>query len=122
MNPVRERRRSSVSPISEKVARLAEHLDLTQEQVGEIVGASERTVNRWHSGEAAPQRTARQRLIELAYVAEALAEIMKPEDANLWIFTPNRLLDHDSPADRIGRGDYRSVLRLIEALAEGVVT
>ena len=47
---------------------------------------------------------------------------MLPSDqANVWIFTPNRLLDHDTPAARIHAGGYRDVLNLIEALAEGVV-
>jgi hypothetical protein len=37
------------------------------------------------------------------------------------MFTPNRALGHDTPADRIKDGDYRAVLSLIEAIADGVV-
>lgn len=121
VTPVKEKRDAAVTPFVQRVSSIADRLQLTQEDVGSIVGASGRTVNRWHTGDAVPQRTAKQRLIHLAYVAEALAEVLRPEDANLWIFAPNRLLDHDSPADRIKNGDYRSVLRLIDALAEGVV-
>jgi hypothetical protein len=47
--------------------------------------------------------------------------VLRPEDANLWIFSPNELLDGDSPAERIERGDFKSVLAVIEALAEGVI-
>jgi len=57
----------------------------------------------------------------LAYVAQAVSEILPSDRANLWIFTPNRLLDHDSPAERIHAGQYRDVLNLIEAIAEGVI-
>lgn len=121
MNPVKEKK-PVVARVSDRVGTIAERLSLSQEDIGEIVGASGRTVNRWHTGDAVPQRLTKQRLIQLAYVAEALATVMRPEDANLWIFQPNRLLNHDSPADRIHEGDYRSVLRLIDALAEGIVT
>ncbi|MCY4192858.1 MAG: helix-turn-helix domain-containing protein [bacterium] len=107
--------------IASRLQVLQDHADLTQDQVGQIVGASARTVSRWERGHAAPQPGSRQRLIELAYVAETLAGVLKPEERNLWIFTPNRLLDHDSPADRIASGDYRSVVALIEALADGIV-
>lgn len=108
--------------IALKVQTLTENLHLTQEQVGKIVGASSRTISRWSAGETAPQTDARSRLLELAYVGEAVSEVLKPEDANLWIFSPNKLLGGDTPAERIQAGDYKSVLALIEALAEGVVT
>jgi len=64
----------------------------------------------------------KQRLLELAFIGEQLAGVMRPEDANLWIFAPNRLLKGDSPANRIAAGDYKTVLALIEALADGIVT
>lgn len=107
--------------IAERIQDLQESAHLNQGEVGRIVGASARTVSRWEKGAAAPQPNARQRLIELAYVAEELVKVLKPEERNLWIFSPNRLLDHDSPADRISQGDYRSVVALIETLADGVV-
>ena len=71
-------------------------------------------------GHCTPQREARQRLLELAYVAEQAAAVIQPTDLSLWLFTPNHLLDHDSPADRIAAGDYRSVVALLEALADGI--
>lgn len=107
--------------IAEKVRALTSRTHLTQQQVGEIVGSSSKAVGRWHKGTATPQKEARQRLLELAYVAEALSRVMRPEDANLWIFSPNSLLEHEAPADRIQRGDYKSIIALIEAMAEGVV-
>ncbi|MBA2640769.1 MAG: transposase [Nocardioidaceae bacterium] len=96
-------------------------LGLTQEEVGEIVDASGRSVARWANGEVVPQRLNKQRLVELAYVAEAVSHVIPADRANLWMFTPNRLLGHDTPADRIRNGDYRAVLELIEAIADGVV-
>lgn len=107
--------------LAHKVTALISTLHLTQDEIGTIVDASPRSVARWSRGDVVPQRLNKQRLIELAYVAEAVAHVMPPEMANLWIFTPNRLLAHDTPADRIRAGDYKSVLDVIEAVADGVV-
>jgi transcriptional regulator with XRE-family HTH domain len=109
--------------IASKVTQLSERAHLTQEDVGRIVGTSGRTVGRWARGDVNPQPTARERLLELAYVAEQLVEVLglSPDDANIWIFSPNRLLDGDKPSERIHTGDYRSVLALIDALADGIV-
>jgi len=107
--------------IASRVQELERQADLTHEDVAQIVGTTARTVSRWTKGSVSPQRVARQRLVELAYVAEELTKVLKPEERNVWIFSPNRLLDHDSPAERISQGDYRSVVALIEALADGVV-
>ena len=107
--------------IAEKVKYLNQTLRLTQHDVGQILNSSSRTVARWSSGEASPQRLTKQRLLELVYVGEQLSKVLKPEDANLWIFSPNPLLKGDSPAERIARGDFKTVLALIEALADGIV-
>lgn len=104
-----------------KVSELVVDLGLTQEQVGAIVAASARSVARWQAGDAVPQTLSKQRLIELAYVADAVTAVLPREKANLWMFTPNRLLSHDTPADRVRDGQYRDVLALVEALADGVV-
>jgi hypothetical protein len=85
------------------------------------VDASGRSVARWANGEVVPQRLNKQRLIELAYVAEAVAHVIPPDHANLWMFTPNRMLGHDTPATRVRSGQYKSVLDLIEAIADGIV-
>lgn len=107
--------------LAKKVRSLSESIGLTQEEVGDITGSTARSVARWSSGAVVPQKMNRERLLELVYVADQLTKVMKKEYANLWMFTPNPLLDHERPADRIKRGDYKSVLDLIEALADGVI-
>lgn len=107
--------------VAARVHQLTDVLHLSQDDVGEIVGTSGRTVARWSKGDSKPQGDARKRLLELRYVAEAAAEVIEPEDINLWMFEPNKRLDGDTPALRIRRGDYKSVLALIEALADGVI-
>lgn len=110
-----------VSTVSSRVRSVTEALGLTQGEVGAIVGSTPRTVGRWWAGESTPHPSKQRLLRELAYVAEEISKVLEPEEAREWLFMPNRLLGHDSPADRIEQNDYRSVLALIEALADGVV-
>jgi transcriptional regulator with XRE-family HTH domain len=113
-----------LSAIAHKVRHLGERAHLSQDDVGRIVGVAPRTVARWVAGEAKPHQSAKERLLELSYVAEQLIETLgfTPDDANLWIFSPNRLLGGAKPSDRISEGHYRQVLDLIDALADGIVS
>lgn len=112
-----------MTAIAERVRGLSEAAQLTQSEVGRIVGASSRTVARWASGEVEPQPDARYRLLQLNYVANQLVEVLglSGAHANVWLFEPNRELNGDTPADRLTAGDFRSVIALIGALADGVV-
>jgi uncharacterized protein (DUF2384 family) len=110
----------SVSALATTVSGAIERLGLTYEEVGEIVDASPRSVARWTAGKVVPQKLNKQRLLELAYVADALAEVLPRDQANMWMFAPNRLLKHRKPADLVREGEYQRVLALIDAMAEGV--
>lgn len=103
-----------------KISDMIDRLGLTDQEVGDLVDASARSVSRWSTGQVVPQKLNKARLLELAYVAEALAEVLPREHANAWMFTPNRLLSHDRPADLIRTGHYKRVLDAIEAIADGV--
>ena len=106
--------------LASTVSSAIERLGLTYEEVGDIVDASARSVARWTSGQVVPQRLNKQRLIELAYVADALAEVLPRDQANVWMFSPNRLLAHAKPADLVRDGEYQRVLALIDAMAQGI--
>lgn len=107
--------------LAQRVSGVMDRLGLTQDEVGQIVDASGRSVARWIAGAVVPQKLNKQRLLELAYVAEAVTEVLPQERANFWMLSPNRLLDHQSPAQRIHDGKYQDVMDLIEGLAEGIV-
>ena len=117
--PTRERRQNSA--IATRVRSVSRQLELTQDELGRLLNSSPRTVSRWATGDVSPHSATKQRLLELGYIAEQLSRVMQPQDANLWLFAPNRLLKGEPPADLIRQGEFRKVLGLIEALAEGVV-
>ena len=103
-----------------KVKVTIDSLGLTNEELGGILDASARSVARWSAGDVVPQKLNKQRLLDLSYVAEALSEVLPRQHANVWMFTPNKLLEHERPADLVRRGDYKAVLDVIEAMADGV--
>jgi hypothetical protein len=49
-----------------------------------------------------------------------LRRVLREEPARLWIRSPNADLDYEKPLDLIERGEYRRVIGVILALAEGV--
>lgn len=112
--------RVGANALAEKVAESIDTLGLTNDEVGQMVDATGRSVARWAAGDVVPQRHNKERLLELACVAEALAEVLPRDHANLWLFAPNRRLGHEKPADLIQQGRYKEVLDLIEAMADGV--
>jgi uncharacterized protein (DUF2384 family) len=112
-------RRVELGALAEKVSIAIDNLGLTDGEVGSIVDASGRSVTRWAAGEVVPRRLNKQRLLEFAYVAEALTAVLPRDHANVWLLTPHRRLDHEKPADLIQQGRYREVLNLIEATAAG---
>ncbi len=107
--------------IAARVRMLADHLALTQNELGDLLNTSQRTVSRWAAGTSTPPPDPKQQLLELAYLGEHLAKVMKPDEANVWVFSPNRLLNGESPAQLIRRREFRKVLGLVHALGEGVV-
>lgn len=110
----------SVGVLAHKVKGTIDSLGLTNEELGGILDASARSVARWSVGDVVPQKLNKQRLLDLSYVAEALAEVLPREHANLWMFSPNKMLNHERPADLVRDGDYKKVLDAIEAMADGV--
>lgn len=121
-----------VNVLASTVSGAIERLGLTYEEVGDIVDASPRSVARWTAGQVVPQRLNKQRLIELAYVADALAEVLPRDQANVWMFfaesvtgTPQacRPRARRRVPTRVGahRRDGGGSVRVSDALDEGLV-
>lgn len=78
------------------------------------------TVSRWNLGKAFPQPEPEQRLLELGYIVEQLADIYKPDEARLWLLSPQKLLQGVKPIDLIRLGNFQEVLKVVHQLREGV--
>jgi hypothetical protein len=55
---------------------------------------------------------------QLPSLVERLARVIHPTYISAWLSKPNPAFDGDKPMDRIARGDYRSVARLISGLED----
>ena len=92
---------------------------LTLTEIGEIVGAGERAVQKWAAGAARPEGTKRDRLLELQYVIAELSDVYKPEGIDIWLHARQRALGDRRPIDVLKAGDFETVLQLVQRLAGG---
>jgi putative toxin-antitoxin system antitoxin component (TIGR02293 family) len=106
--------------LAERLESASEGVGFDQADFARVLETSPRTVSRWLHRETAPRAEARERLLEILYVFDQLSRVLKPEAAHDWLLTPNEMLGHDKPVDLLAAGEYRRVLGVVEALAEGV--
>jgi len=106
--------------LAERLGTAAAKAELDQRDIARALDTNPRTVARWLQRMSAPRPDARERLLELLAVLEALSEVLRPQAAHDWLFTPNPLLDHHKPVDLLREGEPRTVLGAIDAMAEGV--
>jgi putative toxin-antitoxin system antitoxin component (TIGR02293 family) len=112
--------RATIEPLPDRLRRAVLQTDLDQSDVARLLGTNPRTVSRWLADQTEPRPDARRRLLEVVAVLEHLSGVLKPQAAHDWLFSPNPMLDHHKPVDLLAEGDFRRVLALIDALAEGV--
>lgn len=88
-------------------------------EIGEIVGAGERSIQKWAAGTARPEGTKRDRLLELQYVIEELSDVYRPEGVDIWLHSRQRALQDRRPLDVLKAGEFQTVLKLVQRLAGG---
>lgn len=103
-----------------RLRRAVEQTDLDQAVIAMLTGANPRTVSRWIQAEVEPRAESRRRLLEVLAVLEHLSGVLKPQAAHDWLFSPNGMLDHHKPIELLAAGEFRRVLEMIDAIAEGV--
>jgi uncharacterized protein (DUF2384 family) len=81
----------------------------------------ERQVRNWTSGQHAPRRPARERLLELHYLIGLLRDVYTRQGAEIWLHGRKRSLDGRRPIDLVAEGDYTTVLDAIERLRAGAM-
>jgi hypothetical protein len=114
---------SAMPARSQAVRRLSEAMARTSIDaagVARILDKDPKTVARWLREETVPHWDTREVLLALDVVLERLAEIVEPNAAEEWLFTPVPGLDYERPVDLVRAGEYRRVLALIDGLGEGV--
>lgn len=88
--------------------------------IANLLGLRPETVSRWNQGRAFPQPEAERILLDLEYIIDQLSDFYEPREARLWLFSRQKLLDGETPAELIQRGRTEEVLTIINQLRDGV--
>jgi len=88
--------------------------------VANILGTRPEQVSRWKQGRAYPHATKEKILLELEFIVDQLSDFYEPNEARLWIFSPQKHLGGASPAALIREGRNDEVRRLVNQLRNAV--
>ena len=58
--------------------------------------------------------------MELEWIVEQLSDFYSPQEARIWLFSRQKLLDGRIPAELIQAGQADKVIQVIDELREGV--
>ena len=85
-----------------------------------LLNARPETVSRWNQGKAFPRHDTEKLLLQLEFIIDELSDIYEPQDARMWLYAPQRLLNNQSPAELIQSGRSQEVLQVVNQLRDGV--
>lgn len=109
-----------MTAIARKLANIAAKGGMRLVDVANVLGTRPETVSRWNQGKAFPHPTTEKQLLELEWVIEQLADFYDPQEARLWLFSRQKLLAGQIPAELIAQGKSDEVLAVISQLRDGV--
>ena len=108
------------SAVSRKLESIRAKGAMKNVDVANLLGLRPETVSRWNQGRAFPHPGAERTLLELEYIIDQLSDFYEPDEARLWLFSRQKLLDGAIPAALIQRGQTDEVLAVINQLRDGV--
>ncbi len=88
--------------------------------IANVLDVRPETVSRWNQGKAFPHPNTEKQLLELEFVVDQLSDFYEPNEARLWIFSRQRLLNGETPAELIQKGRVDEVLAVVHQLRDGV--
>src|SRR5262249_54875744 len=106
--------------VAKKLESIRAKAAMKNTDVANILGTRPETVSRWNQGSAYPHATTEKILLELEFIIDQLSDFYEPNEARLWIFSPQKHLAGRSPAELIRQGRIDEVRRLVNQLREAV--
>lgn len=108
-----------MSAIAIRLDRIQSQGGISGREVAQLLQTTPQTVSRWRQGRVSPQPPALERLLKLDWLADQLATVYAPDEARLWLFSPNAQLDGMRPADLIADEHIEDVLAIIDRMQSG---
>jgi len=105
--------------LAKQLTQLQERAGIRFREVAKLLDTTPQTVSRWKSGKVEPQPNRLRQLLALTFLAEELSEFYSPQQARLWLFKPHKLLNGDTPANRIRADKLEDVNALVAQLKDG---
>ena len=88
--------------------------------VAKVAHSSVRSVLRWQAPGASPRRDTEDRLLELKAVLDLARRVFGDDAARLWLRSPVPALDYEKPLELVAARQWREVIDVLLAFAEGV--
>ncbi|MBU3887640.1 antitoxin Xre/MbcA/ParS toxin-binding domain-containing protein [Methylosinus sp. KRF6] len=106
--------------IARKLSVIQEKGAMRSVDVANLLNARPETVSRWNQGKAFPRPDAEKLLLQLEFIIDQLSDIYEPQEARMWLYSPQRLLGNRSPAELIQEGRSQEVIVVVNQLRDSV--
>jgi len=108
--------------IAQKLEAIEHNGGITGSEIARLLDTTPETISRWKGGKTQPQQRLLEHLLYLDWLISELSELYRPDQARIWLYSPNKMLKGRRPVDLIAQGDDPSrdeVLRVISHLKDG---
>ena len=105
--------------IAERIEAIQRSAEITAREIAQLLDTTPETISRWRGGKTEPHPKMRDSLLQLEWLVSELAELYRPQQAHLWLFSPHKLLNGERPVDLVRRGQTERVLQVIAQLKDG---
>jgi uncharacterized protein (DUF2384 family) len=112
--------KSMSNAIARKLSVIQEKGAMRSVDVANLLNARPETVSRWSQGKAFPRPDTEKLLLQLEFIFDQLSDIYEPQEARLWFYAPQRLLNNQSPAELIHDGRSQDVVAVVNQLRDSV--
>ncbi len=106
--------------LARKIDSICEKGGMKQRDIALLLDTNAETVSRWNQGRNYPHPRTETILLELEYLIDQLSDFYEPNEARLWMFSPQKHLKGKKPADLIKYGRIDDVKNLVNQLRESV--
>lgn len=110
----------TTNAIARKLEAIQQKGAMRSVDVANLLGTRPEQVSRWNQGKAFPRPDAQKLLLDLEYIVDQLSDFYEPQEARLWLFSRQRLLNGEVPAELIQKGRAQEVIDAIDQLRDGV--
>lgn len=108
--------------VARKLDSIKEAGGISAREVAQLLETTPQTVSRWQTGRSTPRSGSLTRLLRLEWLAGQLAQVYRPDEARVWLFSPHRDIGGMRPVDLISNDRMDEVLAIIDRLQSAAYT